>query len=165
MKIFAKMFCKLAYIFCICLACGQARAEQKFTRDEVKEFVLAARNYALEHSKENTLNEFKNPDNQQFRNGPLYIFAFDYSNICLAHIRSAMIGADMSELQDQNGVYIVRELTANAKNNPEGGWVEYVWQNPATKEIEKKYSFSIAVDDTWWLGAGLYEADREEEVE
>ncbi|MDQ1283509.1 MAG: hypothetical protein QG666_1301, partial [Euryarchaeota archaeon] len=37
------------------------------------------------------------------------------------------------------------------------GYYEYRWNNPITNQSEHKVSYVSKVDDTWWLGSGIYE--------
>ena len=38
------------------------------------------------------------------------------------------------------------------------GFYEYSWLNPISNQSESKVSYVTKVDDTWWLGAGVYGA-------
>lgn len=40
-----------------------------------------------------------------------------------------------------------------------GGWLSYHWENPATGQEEPKLGYVTKVDDTWFLGSGLYPED------
>ena len=158
-----KISCQLGCLLLVCFALiNQACAaeEIKFSKNDVEKFVLQARDYALAQGNDKALNDFMDPDNKQFRQGPLYIFAFDYQGICLANIKAAMVGTNMQGLRDQNEVMIIKSITDATLKDAKGGWAEYMWQNPVTKKIEKKYSFSVKVDDNWFIGAGFYESDK-----
>jgi hypothetical protein len=45
------------------------------------------------------------------------------------------------------------------------GYYEYDWVNPLTNKSEPKISYVMKVDDTWYLGAGIYRAQLSEERE
>ena len=71
----------------------------------------------------------------------------------LAHgISPALVGKDLSELQDVTGKYMVKEFL-EVKTE---GSVEYFWENPKTKEIETKSSYIVRVDDDTLVGVGAY---------
>jgi signal transduction histidine kinase len=36
------------------------------------------------------------------------------------------------------------------------GWLDYMWENPQTGRVEPKVGYVMKVDDTWWLGSGIY---------
>ena len=45
-----------------------------------------------------------------------------------------------------------------AAQNPNGGWVEYLWPKPGEKEPSRKVGFSIAVDGTPYIvAAGIFD--------
>ena len=98
--------------------------------------------------------------NTQFRKGSLYVFAFDYSGMCLAHIKPAMVGSNMLEIKDPNGFPIIKNMVESAKKRPNGDWMEYLWQNPTTNKVEKKYSYSMAVNSEIFVGAGIYDSEK-----
>ncbi len=62
------------------------------------------------------------------------------------------------DIQNDQGVYINREMRAIALNG--SGFYEYRWRNPISNQSEPKVSYVSKVDDTWWLGAGIYEAQE-----
>jgi hypothetical protein len=157
-KIF--QFSSLLGVCIILIGQSFAFAEDKFTKQDVEKFLIQARDHALVKGKEQALKDFMDPKNVQFRKGSLYVFAQDYTGVNLAHIKPSMVGSNMMSLKDQNDVKFIEEMTKIAKISPKGGWVEYMWQNPATKKVEKKYTFALKVDDSWWIGAGIYESER-----
>ena len=132
----------------------------KFSTAEIEKFVTDAKAFAVANGKDAAIKAFMDPSNAMFRKGSLYVFAFDSNGVCLAHIKNAMVGSNMLELKDPNGVAVIKELKDAANKDPKGGWTEYVWQNPASNTVEKKYSFAMAVDNNWWLGAGVYESEK-----
>jgi polar amino acid transport system substrate-binding protein len=36
------------------------------------------------------------------------------------------------------------------------GFYQYLYRNPVTNQTEPKVSYVMKVDDTWWLGSGIY---------
>jgi polar amino acid transport system substrate-binding protein len=36
------------------------------------------------------------------------------------------------------------------------GFYEYLYRNPLTNQTEPKVSYVMKVDESWWLGAGIY---------
>ncbi len=163
MSYIKRAFCSLGCILCICFSLsGQlfAGEENKFSKEEIEKFVLQAKEYAIKQGKEKTLKDFMDPSNKQFRHGSLYVFAEDFNGLSLAHIKPAIVGTSMLELKDSAGVMFIKEMIKVVKAQANGGWTEYLWQNPATNKVEKKYTFVIKVDDSWWIGAGVYESEK-----
>jgi two-component system, NarL family, sensor kinase len=127
-------------------------------REDLKSFVAEAIAYADENGKDAALAEF-NDRNGTFVRGNLYIYAFDYNGMTLAlpH-QPQLIGTDLSDLQDPFGVNYTRVEIFLAKQG--GGFIYYHYPNPARNmTVEPKMSYVAPVDDTWWLGAGIYLLD------
>ena len=36
------------------------------------------------------------------------------------------------------------------------GYVDYFWQNPVSKKIEAKLGYVEKIDNTYWVGSGIY---------
>lgn len=90
--------------------------------------------------------------------GDVYIFAQDFNGtaLVLPYLPSE-VGTCRLDIQDEEGAYINRDMRSIALAAEGGGFYEYRWKNPVTSEIEDKVSYVMKVDDTWWLGAGIYE--------
>lgn len=148
------------FIIFTLLSCQLATADNnKFSTLEIEQFVNQAKDYAIAHGKIQALKDFMDPNNSQFRKGALYIFAQDYNGNNLAHIKAAIVGTNMIGLKDSNGVEFIKEMTKVAKEKYKG-WTEYLWQNPETKKVEKKYTYVMKIDDNWWIAAGVYESQK-----
>ncbi len=127
----------------------------KATRDDVVAIVEEAVDYAKANGKEKALAEFSNPKGL-FNRGELYIFAYDFNGINIAHGgNKAFIGQDLINMKDPNGVMVIQELIKQSEKG--SGWLDYMWDNPQTGKVEPKVGFVMKVDDTWWLGSGIYE--------
>lgn len=123
--------------------------------EELVAFVDEARTYALEHGREAALEEFNNPEGS-FVKDDLYIFAYDYQGDVLAlPFQPELIGTNRLEIQDINGRPYIRDMIEIAGNG--SGFIQYVYTNPVEGyAYEPKLSYVTAVDDTWWLGSGIY---------
>jgi len=125
------------------------------TRQEVVDFVNEAIRYGRENGKEKAIAEFNNPKGK-FVRGELYIYAYDWNGIALANGGNpALAGKNLIDMTDPNGVKVIQELIKVAKTG--GGWVSYTWPYPKTTVNEPKLGYADRVDDTWWLGSGMYE--------
>lgn len=127
-------------------------------REELSSLVGEAITYAEEHGKDAALAEF-NDRNGSFVRGNLYVYAFDYDGTTLAlPFQPGLIGTDLSGLQDTYGVNYTRVEILLAQHG--GGFVFYHYPNPARNMTpEPKMSYVRGVDETWWLGAGIYLED------
>jgi polar amino acid transport system substrate-binding protein len=126
------------------------------SREELKTFVDEAHSYALVTSREKALSDFMDTNSSWVR-GDVYIFAQDFNgtSLCLPYLPEA-VGTNRLDLQNDQGIYINRDMRAIASNG--SGYYEYNWTNPITNQSEPKISYVTAVDDSWWLGAGIYQS-------
>ena len=137
-----------------------AEASTKYTAEQIEKFLLQAKDYAITQGKDKAVSAFRDVNNKQFVQGSLYVFAVDFNGIALAHMKPAIVGTNMLEVKDPDGVFLVKNMMDIAKTKPNGGWTEYMWHNPSTNKVEKKYTFVIKVDDTWWIAAGIYASEK-----
>jgi signal transduction histidine kinase/ActR/RegA family two-component response regulator len=86
-----------------------------------------------------------------------YIFVVTYDGVTLINdTQSDMIGKNIWELTDPNGVKVIQE-ERRAVENPDGGFINYVWNKPGGTKPAAKISFIRGVKDwQWMIGAGVY---------
>lgn len=122
---------------------------------EMVAFVQEAAQYARDNKKEDVLAEFSNRNGSFFR-GNLYIYAYDFDGITIAHpLQTELIGKSRLLERDAGNEYFIRNLRDTALNG--SGFVVFHYVNPAhNNAVEKKLGYVEAVDDTWWLGSGIY---------
>ncbi|MDD1654966.1 MAG: cache domain-containing protein, partial [Methanomicrobiales archaeon] len=132
-------------------------------REDLRSFVDEAIAYAGEKGKDAALREF-NDRNSTFVRGNRYIYAFDFRGMTLAlPFQPQLVGTDLSGLQDPFGVNYTRVEILLAQNG--GGFIFFHYLNPARNmTLEPKMSYIQKVDDTWWVGTGIYLRDWEEVV-
>lgn len=124
-------------------------------REDLKSIVGEAIAYAHTEGTDEALREF-NDLNGTFIRDSVYIYAFDYNGTTLAlpH-QPQLVGTDLSGLQDPFGVNYTRVEILLAQHG--GGFIAYHYPNPShNMTLEPKMSYVQKVDDTWWLGAGVY---------
>lgn len=87
----------------------------------------------------------------------LYPMIYNTKGVNLAHgANPKLIGKDLSELTDADGVKLLPCLwNASTKNGGKGGWCDYKWPNPITKEIQAKSTYVEKVNDII-VGVGIY---------
>jgi signal transduction histidine kinase len=118
-------------------------------------FVDSAVAYVKTNGKEKALAEFSNP-NGSFVRGELYIYAYDFNGTTLAHpVNPEKIGVNrLNETAGDVGL-ILRNMSAMARNG--NGFYRFYYINPAhNRTLESKLGYAEKVDDTWWLGSGVY---------
>ncbi|MDR9467907.1 methyl-accepting chemotaxis protein [Marinospirillum sp.] len=84
-----------------------------------------------------------------------YIFVGDKDGISIANAVTALLGKDITGLQDPNGKYFVQELYDAAREG--GGFVDYQWPNSENEEqLDPKTSYADFFEPwEWTLGSGL----------
>lgn len=87
-----------------------------------------------------------------------YFFAYEYSGVRLvAPENQAMVGKNLIDITDKNGVKLIQELVKNAKAG--GGFTNYIWKNPASGQDEPKLSYSMPLKigtSEIMVGTGTY---------
>lgn len=128
---------------------------QTATKEEMVAFVQEAVAYAHRNGKEKALAEFSSRNGSFFR-GVLYIYAYDYNGTTIAHpVNPEKIGVNRLSEKDAEGNLFIRELREAAYNGT--GFATYTYINPVhNNAIEKKLGYVMKVDDSWWLGSGIY---------
>jgi hypothetical protein len=118
-------------------------------------FVESAVAYAHANSKEKALAEFSDP-NGSFVRGELYIYAYDFNNVALAHpFDPEKIGVSRADELDAFGNPYTRQFIDAAKKG--SGFVRFYYVNPAhNRTVESKLGYVMKVDEDWWLGSGVY---------
>jgi polar amino acid transport system substrate-binding protein len=125
------------------------------SREDLVAFVEGARDFALNTTKEEALKTF-NDKNGEFVEGSRYIFAEDFGGTTLALPNQPdLVGKNRINDKDPNGVEYIRDTLALAQSG--GGFIYYIKPDPARNmTLGLKLSYIAKVDDTWYLGAGIY---------
>ncbi|WP_458524422.1 methyl-accepting chemotaxis protein [Onishia taeanensis] len=90
----------------------------------------------------------------------IFVYEFDGTNVVLPHARDKE-GTNLMGLQDANGDFLVRGLIEKAQAG--GGYYQYAWPHPETRQDEAKYSYVEQLEKWgWMLGAGVYAVDVDE---
>ncbi len=85
-----------------------------------------------------------------------YIYAYDYNGTLLAHpYQPEKIGTSLMDHRDPFGMESIRALSDTARAG--GGYIVFIWPNPDKgNQEELKIGYVLPVDDTWWVGSGVY---------
>ncbi|MCI2284680.1 cache domain-containing protein [Colwellia sp. MSW7] len=97
------------------------------------------------------------------KDGYFYAYDFDGTALVLPEQQSR-IGKNWLDLEDRNGVKLIRDLITAAKVG--GGYLNYVFYQPSKGDgVGKKIGFSRALDDwQWMIGTGVYIDDIDHEI-
>ena len=83
-----------------------------------------------------------------------YFFVYQNTTNIAFPVKPDKQGADLGELKDKNGVYVIRELWKAASAG--GGFVNYIWPKPGAGDTPK-LSYAMMIPGTdYWLGTGVY---------
>lgn len=136
----------------ICLA---ANAQQRATADEAKALVDKAVAHIKAVGDSKAYADFTATGKWQDRDLYIFAYSFDGTNLAFGD-KPAMVGKNLFDLKDANGIYVIRELAEVAKTKG-SGWVSYSWSDPITKKIHPKSSYVVRVPGAdAFIGAGIY---------
>jgi len=130
-------------------------------REELVAFVEDALQFAKENGKQKSLEVFNDPKSNFTRDGR-YIFAYDYEGRTLAlPYQPELIGTSRIDALDPNGVDFVRQAIDMARMG--NGFTYYIYPDPSRNITQAlKLSYVANVDDTWFLGSGIYAKGEEQ---
>jgi len=85
-----------------------------------------------------------------------YFYVYDYNCTNVAHAtQKDLIGQNLYNYQDINGKYVIRELSAAARQG--GGFVEYYWIKPGESGEKLKIGYVEPIPGTvFFIGTGVY---------
>ncbi len=91
----------------------------------------------------------------KFVDRDLYVVVYGLNGVVLAHGANAkLIGKDLSDAQDVDGKYYVKERVALA-NKQADFWQDYKFVNPVSKKVEPKQMYCQRLNETA-VCAGIY---------
>ena len=115
-------------------------------KDDAKALVKRAVAYVRYQGKEKAIAEITKPRGM-FNMGEFYVFAYDLQGVMLAHPKNPeLIGKNLIDVPDNEGKLFRKEIVEKAKTKG-SGWVDYVYLNPETNEIEHKTTYIQKVGD------------------
>jgi signal transduction histidine kinase len=133
-----------------------AQAQDKATAAEAEAMVKKAVAFIKANGAEKAYAEFSNKKGS-FVDRDLYIVVYGLDGKCLSHgANEKLIGKDLSEAQDVDGKYYVKERMDLAKAK-QTFWQDYKFTNPVSKKIEPKQMYCERVDNTAVCG-GIYKS-------
>lgn len=114
-------------------------------------------------TKDERLAKFREVVHQLRYNGNDYFFAYEMDGTNVIHATQPDIeGKNLWDMQDPNGVYLVRSMINLAKENPSGATLEYAWPRPGSgsdEPAEKVSYVEYLPDYDIVLGTGVYVDD------
>lgn len=132
-----------------------------FTRENLYQRVNEAVAFAHANGKEKTLAEINDP-NGRFVTGDLFVWASSSEGVLLADpFWKSGIGVNHMEYADQYGMKTTHIGIEAMESGT--GFSRALFPDTAMNgaESEEKLIYMKAVDDTWWIGSGIYGIDVE----
>jgi signal transduction histidine kinase len=85
------------------------------------------------------------------------VVVYDFEGNCLAHgANTKMVGQDLSEAQDVDGKFYIKERLELARKS-QSFWQDYKFTNPVTKKVEPKEMYCEVLGKTAVCG-GVYKS-------
>ncbi|NOX34209.1 MAG: HAMP domain-containing protein [Deltaproteobacteria bacterium] len=81
-------------------------------------------------------------------------FFVNKGTVMFAHIKKSLIGKDLKDLKDKNGVFLIKELLDQAQKG--GGFVTYIWDKPGKGDTPKLSYAQMIPGTDFWIGTGVY---------
>lgn len=149
-----RMLAAAMMVALLTFACPAA-ADENGTKDEAVAMVKRVETMFAKIGADATFKAVSDKATAEFHDRDLYPFVYDMSGNCVAHgARPALIGKNLSDLKDQDGKYLIREMIEIVKG-PGSGWVDYKWPNPLNNKIEDKTSY-VEKMGSYFVGVGVY---------
>ena len=160
--LFRRAFIALFFYFFIANSFAQdqdpnTKAIQKKDIDTLKAFVDSGLKYIKEKGAAKAYQEFNNPKGK-FRKNNLYLFVFSFNGKVLAHggDYKNFVGKNLFNAKDKFGTPYFQLFVGAA--NRGGGVVNYYWPHPDTGVLQYKTSYIEPIDDSSFIGAGVYKS-------
>jgi cytochrome c len=136
-------------------AAGASRAADNPTQADVQQVTLKAAAFLKEKGVDAARSAFD--ADGEFKYGEIYVCVVNEKGVRLIYPpKPAGENLDVSDAQDVDGKYLIRDILEVAKTKGEG-WTQYRWTNPATNKIAAKMTFVKALPESGLIVyAGLY---------
>ncbi len=140
--------------------CQPPAAARAVTKAQMVAFVEEAAAYLKTAGRDAALKEFSDPKGKFVRaGGELYLYAYDFDGVCRAHgFTPELVGKDLTDKRDARGLLVIQKLRETVVRDGQG-FVEFGWVNPTTGKEGRKLGYVVKIDDTLWLGSGMYLPD------
>lgn len=132
-----------------------AMAQERGTKEEAKAMADAAFDHIKKVGADKAYKDFTT-DKAAWTKKDLYVMVYDNKATGLAHgANEKIVGKDMSQIKDANGVPIVTGMIAMAAKG--GGWFDYDWPDPVTKKVMAKSTYAHKQPNgEGFIGVGIY---------
>jgi signal transduction histidine kinase len=150
-----RLLAVIALITALSAFASPATAVEFGTKEEAVAMVKRVQEKFKKDGVDATFKAVSDQSTKEFHDRDLYPFIYELNGLNVAHgARPALIGKNLLDLKDQDGIYLIREMV-KISHGPGSGWVDYKWPNPLTNKIEDKTSY-IEKMGNYFVGVGVY---------
>ena len=89
---------------------------------------------------------------EEDKSGYFFIYQ-DTTNVAMP-VKKEIVGKDLADTKDKNGVFVIRELRDKAQAG--GGFVNYIWPKPGAGDVAKVSYAEMIPGTEMWIGTGVY---------
>ena len=126
-------------------------AAERATKEEAVAMVQKAVAFYKANGKEKSWEAMSDPKGQ-FRDRDLFIVVLNAKGDVLAHpVMKKMIGANIMDIRDVNGVYMTRSFYKAVEKTGSGWSEKYKFMNPHLQKMENKLSYVEKFDDILFM--------------
>lgn len=121
-----------------------AFAEEHATKEQAKAMAEKAAAYVEKNGVDAAVKAFTKPAQPEFIDRDLYVFMYKPDGTMIAHgAKPQIVGSNRLETKDAEGKFYVKEFMATKVGEPR--WVDYMFPNPVTNQVEPKTTYIIHV--------------------
>lgn len=136
------------------LPVSSAFAQALASAEEAKAMVKRAVAHIKAKGSEAAYADFMN--DPSFKDRDLYVSVWDMKGNCLVHgANPKIVGKNLWDMKDQNGVELIKMQTELAMTKGEGWSQDFVFVHPTSKKLQTKQTYIQRVGDVW-VGIGYY---------
>lgn len=148
-----KKLMMLVAAFAAALSFNAFASADRGTEQEAHALVKKAIAFYEKNGRDKAMAEFQKQPGP-FVDRDLYVTVYDMKGDCLSQINPKMVGKNMLDLRDADGVHLIKDRVEGARK-ADSGWQDYKFFNPVTKKIEPKRVYWEKRDDIIFA-AGAY---------
>ena len=143
-------------VFAQMLFIGAAFAQEHGTAEEAKALVGKGLAHIKAVGIDKAAEDINANKDGKWLEKDLYIVIIKNDGTMVAHgSNKILVGKNTLELKDPNGKFFTKESAEAAKKG--GGWVDYMFTNPATKKLSPKSMYSAPIPGfDGFIGVGIY---------
>lgn len=87
-----------------------------------------------------------------------YFFIYDLNGVVVSHVKEKLIGKNLYNFQDKQGLYLIQEMINVAKSDKKEGFVDYFWPSKSDETVNVlKLGYAKRIEGAnLFIGSGVY---------